>query len=101
MTTSVAGLAAPGRGGARRRDAGGLRGLAPLLAIPVPLVWAGFTLPPSSVTTIDFEPAGDGLDAPRCHGLGDLSHLGSGGGKLRPDPGKDERDTKDIRDQEG
>ena len=49
--------------------------LAHLLAIPVPLVWAGFTLPPSSVTTIDFEPADGGLEAPRCRGLGDLSHL--------------------------
>ncbi len=50
--------------------------LAHLLAIPVPLVWAGFSLPPASVTTILFEELAGGGAAPRCTGLGDVgAHL--------------------------
>ncbi len=46
--------------------------LAHLLAIPPPLVWAGFSLPPASVTTIQFEELGEGGAAARCLGLGDV-----------------------------
>lgn len=46
--------------------------LAHLLAIPPPLVWAGFSLPPASVTTIQFETLAGGGAAPRCLGLGDV-----------------------------
>jgi broad specificity phosphatase PhoE len=49
--------------------------LAHLLEIPPPLVWAGFTLFPSSVTTLVFERDGEGRATPRCLSLGDLSHL--------------------------
>ncbi|MFY9822995.1 MAG: histidine phosphatase family protein [Thermoanaerobaculia bacterium] len=49
--------------------------LAHLLAIPLPLVWAGFSLAPCSVTTIVFEELSGGGEAPRCVGLGDVSHL--------------------------
>jgi len=49
--------------------------LAHLLAIPPPLVWAGFTLPPASVTTVVFEALPGGRALPRCHGLGDVTHL--------------------------
>jgi|SRR5579864_2071427 len=49
--------------------------LAHLLAIPPPLVWAGFTLPPASVTTVLFEALPGGRAVPRCHGLGDVTHL--------------------------
>lgn len=49
--------------------------LAHLLAIPPPLVWAAFTLPPASVTTVLFEALPGGRAVPRCHGLGDVSHL--------------------------
>jgi broad specificity phosphatase PhoE len=46
--------------------------LAHLLAIPLPLIWAGFSLPPASVTTILFEELAEGGAAPRCAGLGDV-----------------------------
>jgi probable phosphoglycerate mutase len=46
--------------------------LAHLLAIPLPLIWAGFSLPPASVTTIDFEELAGGGAAARCTGLGDV-----------------------------
>jgi broad specificity phosphatase PhoE len=49
--------------------------LAHLLAIPPPLLWAGFTLPPASVTTVVFEALPGDRAVPRCHGLGDVSHL--------------------------
>lgn len=49
--------------------------LAHLLAIPPPLVWAGFSLSPASVTILDFEALAGGGAAPRCTGLGDVSHL--------------------------
>lgn len=49
--------------------------LAHLLEIPAPLVWAGFTLPPSSVTVLDFQPVAQGGFVPRCSQLGGLSHL--------------------------
>jgi probable phosphoglycerate mutase len=45
--------------------------LAHLLAIPLPLIWAGFSLPPASVTTVHFETLGGGAAA-RCLGLGDV-----------------------------
>ena len=53
----------------------GLTWLAHLLEIPAPLVWAGFALPPASVTTVDFATLPDGRAAPRCLQLGDVSHL--------------------------
>ena len=49
--------------------------LAHLLAIPLPLVWAGFTLAPCSVTTIVFEELASGGSAARCVGLNDVSYL--------------------------
>jgi broad specificity phosphatase PhoE len=49
--------------------------LADLLAIPLPLVWAGFSLPPASITTVAFERLAGGGTAPRCLGLGDVGHL--------------------------
>ena len=52
--------------------------LADLLAIPLPLMWAGFSLPPGSVTTILFEELARGGAAPRCIGLGEATHLPGG-----------------------
>jgi len=50
--------------------------LAELLAVPLPLMWAGFSLPPCSVTTVAFEKLEEGGAAtPRCLGLGDVGHL--------------------------
>ena len=49
--------------------------LADLLAVPLPLMWAGFSLPPGSVTTLLFEESAAGGTAPRCIGLGDVAHL--------------------------
>jgi probable phosphoglycerate mutase len=50
--------------------------LAELLAIPLPLLWAGFSLPPASITTIAFEPLAGGGTAARCLGLGDVGLTG-------------------------
>ncbi len=49
--------------------------LAHLLAMPPPLVWAGFSLPPGSITTVVFEELPEGGAVPRCCGLGDVAHL--------------------------
>jgi broad specificity phosphatase PhoE len=49
--------------------------LALLLEIPVTLMWSGFWLPPSSVTTVLFEKRSDEWAVPRCIGFGDISHL--------------------------
>ena len=49
--------------------------LAGLLAIPLPLMWAGFSLPPASITTVAFEKLPGGGSAARCLGLGDVGHL--------------------------
>ena len=49
--------------------------LAHLLEIPLALVWSGFWLPPSSVTTILFDERSEDWAVPRCLGLGDVSHL--------------------------
>lgn len=46
--------------------------LAHLLAVPPPVIWSGFTLPPASITRICFD-SRSGL--PRCHGFGDVGHL--------------------------
>jgi broad specificity phosphatase PhoE len=53
----------------------GLTWLAHLLAIPVSLVWSGFWLAPSSVTTILFDERSTEWAVPRCLGVGDVSHL--------------------------
>lgn len=49
--------------------------LAHLLQLPLDLVWSGFTLAPSSVTTILFDERSSQWAVPRCIGLGDTSHL--------------------------
>ncbi len=46
-----------------------------LLGIPAPLVWAGFFLAPSSVTTVLFEERSPEWATPRCLAVGDTSHL--------------------------
>ncbi len=53
----------------------GLTWLAHLLELPLPLVYSGFYLWPSSVTTILFDERTEGVATPRCTGLGDVSHL--------------------------
>lgn len=53
--------------------------LAHLLEIPLPLVWSGFWLPPSSVTTILFEERSPEWAVPRCTGLGSIAHLHEAG----------------------
>lgn len=62
----------------------GLTWLAHLLAIPLPLMWSGFFLPPSSVTTVLFDERGEGLATPRCLSLGDISHLYEAGLPMQP-----------------
>lgn len=53
--------------------------LAHLLQLPLELVWSGFTLAPSSVTTILFDERSENWAVPRCIGLGDTSHLYAAG----------------------
>jgi len=66
----------PGQGIAVFCHAGfALTWLAGLLALPLPLLWAGFALPPASITTVVFEELAGGGTAARCLGLGDVGHL--------------------------
>jgi len=62
----------------------GLSWLAHLLELPVPLVWSGFWLPPSSVTTVLIEERSPDWAVPRCLGLGDVSHLYEAGLPVSP-----------------
>jgi broad specificity phosphatase PhoE len=57
----------------------GLTWLAHLLALPTPLVWAGFFLHTSSVTTVLFDEREPGLATPRVIHLGDITHLHQAG----------------------
>ena len=57
----------------------GLWWLAHLLEIPLPLVFSGFFLPPSSVTTVLFDERSTQWAVPRCVGVGDVSHLYAAG----------------------
>jgi len=57
----------------------GLTWLSHLLHVPPIIMWTGFWLPPSSVTTISFEQRSPLWAVPRCIGLGDVSHLYAAG----------------------
>ena len=57
----------------------GLWWLAHLLELPLLMVFSGFHLPPSSVTTILFDERSEEWAVPRCTGLGDVSHLYAAG----------------------
>lgn len=58
--------------------------LSHLLEIPLPLIWSGIWLAPSSVTTIFFEQRSDEWAVPRCIALGDTGHLYKAGLPIRP-----------------
>lgn len=62
----------------------GLTWLAQLLAIPLPLVWSGFWLAPSSVTTVLFDERSTTWAVPRCLGVSDVAHLYAEGLPVRP-----------------
>ncbi|MFO7166941.1 MAG: histidine phosphatase family protein [Chloroflexota bacterium] len=62
----------------------GLTWLAHLLDLPVTLVWSGFWLAPSSVTTILFDERSAEWATPRCLGVGDVSHLYKAGLPVQP-----------------
>ncbi len=62
----------------------GLTWLAHLLEVPVPIMWAGFFLHPSSVTTILFDERSTDWAVPRAIGVGDISHLHEA--RLSPQP---------------
>lgn len=62
----------------------GLTWFAHLLELPLSLVWSGFWMPPSSVTTILFDERSDEWATPRCIGFGDVSHLYAEGLPVRP-----------------
>lgn len=53
----------------------GLQWFAHLLELPVALVWSGFWMAPTSVTTILFDEASTTWATPRCAGFCDVSHL--------------------------
>lgn len=57
----------------------GLTWLAHLLDIPLPRLWGGFFLPPSSVTTVLLDERVPGIATPRALGVGDISHLYAAG----------------------
>jgi broad specificity phosphatase PhoE len=62
----------------------GLTWLAHLLELPLSLVWSGFWLPPSSVTTILFDQRSEEWAVPRCIGCADVSHLYAEGLPVQP-----------------
>ncbi len=62
----------------------GLTWLAHLLEIPLSLMWAGFFLPPSSVSTVLFDERTPGIAVPRCLAVGDTSHLYAAGLPIQP-----------------
>lgn len=62
----------------------GLTWLAHLLDIPIPLIWSGFWLAPSSVTTVLFDERSTEWAIPRCIEVGDTSHLYAAGLPVRP-----------------
>lgn len=62
----------------------GLAWLAHLLELPLAMVWSGFWLPPSSVTTLIMEQRSENWAVPRCFGLGDVSHLYAAGLPIQP-----------------
>lgn len=62
----------------------GLTWLAHLLQIPLTLMWSGFWLPPTSVTTILFDQRSPEWATPRCIGLSDTSHLYEAGLAIKP-----------------
>jgi probable phosphoglycerate mutase len=70
----------------------GLWWLAHLLEIPLPLMCAGFFLPPSSVTTVLFDERTEQWATPRCVGVGDISHLYAAGLAMQPAGIKANRD---------
>ena len=53
----------------------GITWLAHLLEIPLPLIWSGFWMAPSSVTTVLFDERSKKWAVPRCIGFCDVSHL--------------------------
>ncbi len=53
----------------------GLAWLAHLLELPLSLIWTGFWLAPSSVTTVSMDERSKQWAVPRCLALGDVSHL--------------------------
>ena len=57
----------------------GLTWLAHLLEIPLAMMWSGFWLAPTSVTTILFDQRSPQWAVPRCIGLCDTSHLYAAG----------------------
>ena len=62
----------------------GLTWISHLLEIPMPLVWAGFLLAPSSVTIILFDERDPTTAVPRCLALSDTSHLYKAGLPIQP-----------------
>jgi broad specificity phosphatase PhoE len=62
----------------------GLTWLAHLLEIPVTLMWSGFWLPTTSVTTLLFDQRSEEWAVPRCLGVGDVSHLYKAGLPVKP-----------------
>ena len=57
----------------------GLCWLAHLLEIPAPLLWSGFFMHTSSVTSVLFDERSPGIAAPRVIHFGDISHLSQSG----------------------
>jgi probable phosphoglycerate mutase len=62
----------------------GLAWLAHLLGIPLPMMWSGFWLPPTSVSTVLFDERSGTWAVPRCIGMADVTHLHAAGMQVTP-----------------
>jgi probable phosphoglycerate mutase len=62
----------------------GLTWLAHLLELPLALVWSGFWLPPTSITTVLFDERSVDWATPRCLHVGDTGHLHAAGLPVAP-----------------
>ncbi len=62
----------------------GLTWLAHLLALPLPLVWSGFWLAPTSVSCVLFDQRSEDWATPRALCVGDTSHLHAAGLSVQP-----------------
>jgi probable phosphoglycerate mutase len=62
----------------------GLSWLSHLLEIPLPLVWSGFWLAPTSVTIVLLDERSEQWAVPRCLCVGDTSHLHHAGLPVAP-----------------
>lgn len=62
----------------------GLSWLAHVLGVPLPIMWAGFWLAPSSVSVVLFDQRSDQFAVPRALCIGSTAHLYAAGQPVKP-----------------